>query len=612
MKSAGVSDRSESSGMVETLRKTVAFLSPREKRWLCLLLVIVVVMALFELAGVVAVMPFLAVVSRPELVETHPILSVVYARLGFASADRFMIFLGVAAFLILVAAAVVRMVGQYALIRFAQMRRHAIGSRLLEGYLGRPYEFYLGRHSGELSKAILSEVDVVVQSVLQPAALMLGHGVTLVAIAGLLVVVDPAIALGSAAVLCLTYFAVYGRVRGILIRSGVRRAAANAERFKATSEALGGIKDIKLLGRERAYLRRFDRSSLVLAQEISRSSTLSDVPRYAIEAVAFGGIILICVALLMRGDGFDAALPLLGLFALAAYRMMPAIQAIYRGVTQIGFGAAAVEVLHRDLLENRSESAMLAGAPAAPMGLREALVLDHVSYRYPGAGAAGVAEVSLTLPALTSLGVVGGTGAGKTTLVDVILGLLEPQAGRLLVDGVPLGRGNLAAWRAGIGYVPQEIFLLDASISENIAMGLPEAEIDPARIRRAAEMARLDGFVSELPEGYDTQIGERGVRLSGGQRQRIGIARALYHEPDIIVFDEATSALDNATEAEVMAAIDGLAGKKTVIMIAHRLTTVRKCDRILVLDRGRVAGIGSYDALSADNAAFRRIAGAAG
>ncbi len=602
--------------MIKTLRMTLELLTPHERRQLWGLLALVIVMALLEMAGVASVTPFLAVLANPELVETQPILNGVYQWLGFETVGKFLFFLGFMAFITLVCAAVVRMYGHYTLMRFAQLRRHSISARLLEGYLGRPYEFFLGRHSGALSKSILSEVDQAVITVMQPAMMMLGQGVTLIAIATLLILVDPLMALGAGCVLGLSYLVVYGRVKGILAQSGERRASANAARFEAASEALGGIKDIKLLGRERAYLDRFSVSSEALAREIAKAGALSDVPRYAIEAVSFGGILLISLLLLMRNGGttggsLDGVLPLLGLFAFAGYRMMPAIQAIYRGITQINFGAPAVKSLHADLMANREEALPLLEMAADPMGLKDAMVLQDVSYRYPGEAEAGIQGVSFDLPALSTLGVVGGTGAGKTTLIDVILGLLVPQSGEILVDGKALGAETLPSWRAGIGYVPQEIFLLDASIEANIAMGLSEDQRDPEKIRAAARLAQIDSFVESLPDGYETKVGERGVRLSGGQRQRIGIARALYHNPDIIIFDEATSALDNATEAEVMAAIDSLAGQKTVILIAHRLTTVERCDRILVLEKGTVAGLGTYDELASSNVAFQRIARAA-
>ncbi len=599
--------------MIRTLRLALDLLSARERKRLWVLGFIVMAMAVFEVAGVASVAPFLAVLANPELVQTQPILAGAYTRFGFTSVDNFLLALGIMAFTLLITAACVRMLGQYAMIRYAQMRRHSISARLLEGYLGRPYEFYLSHHTGNLSKSILSEVDLVVNSVLQPGVLMLGQSVILLAMCGLLLFIDPTIAVFAGFGLVISYSLVYLTVRGIIRRSGLRKAAANGARFEAASEALGGIKDIKLLGREASYLERFRQPSHIMAREIALGSCISDVPRYVIEAVAFGGILLLSLVLMIRGGGADGEalkeiLPILGLFAFAGYRMLPAVQALYRGVTQIGFGAAGVEALHRDLVSNRAESAELRAKRPAPLGLSKTLELDAVSYVYPGETDRGIHDIAFTLPAGGMLGVVGGTGSGKTTLVDVVLGLLPAQTGEIHVDDTVIDRDTKASWQASIGYVPQDIFLLDATIAANIAMGLDEAEIDQDRVMRAAKLARLDDLTGGLERGLKTRVGERGIRLSGGQKQRIGIARALYHDPAVLVLDEATSALDGATEAEVMSAINGLHGTKTMIIIAHRLTTVERCDQILVLDQGRIVGLGSYEELLNTNPAFQRIA----
>jgi ABC-type multidrug transport system fused ATPase/permease subunit len=599
--------------MIRTLRLALDLLSARERKRLWVLGLIVMAMAVFEVAGVASVAPFLAVLANPELVQTQPILAGAYTRFGFTSVDNFLLALGIMAFTLLITAACVRMLGQYAMIRYAQMRRHSISARLLEGYLGRPYEFYLSHHTGNLSKSILSEVDLVVNSVLQPGVLMLGQSVILLAMCGLLLFIDPTIAVFAGFGLVISYSLVYLTVRGIIRRSGLRKAAANGARFEAASEALGGIKDIKLLGREASYLERFRQPSHIMAREIALGSCISDVPRYVIEAVAFGGILLLSLVLMIRGGGADGEalkeiLPILGLFAFAGYRMLPAVQALYRGVTQIGFGAAGVEALHRDLVSNRAESAELRAKRPAPLGLSKTLELNAVSYVYPGETDRGIHDIAFTLPAGGMLGVVGGTGSGKTTLVDVVLGLLPAQTGEIHVDDTVIDRDTKASWQASIGYVPQDIFLLDATIAANIAMGLDEAEIDQDRVMRAAKLARLDDLTGGLERGLKTRVGERGIRLSGGQKQRIGIARALYHDPAVLVLDEATSALDGATEAEVMSAINGLHGTKTMIIIAHRLTTVERCDQILVLDQGRIVGLGSYEELLNTNPAFQRIA----
>jgi ABC-type multidrug transport system fused ATPase/permease subunit len=303
-------------------------------------------------------------------------------------------------------------------------------------------------------------------------------------------------------------------------------------------------------------------------------------------------------------------LPIIGLLAFAGQRLMPELQKLYTSFTMMTAGSAAVDRVHGDLFGGAQRP--LDRSQPAPLGLRENLTLEGVIYAYPGAERSGLSDVSLSIRAGERIGVVGASGAGKTTLADVILGLLHPQAGEIRADSTAITPDTLRAWQRTVGYVPQDIFLTDASLSENIALGLRPDEIDQVKVERAARIAQLHDFaMAELPGGYATLIGERGVRLSGGQRQRIGIARALYHDADLIVFDEATSALDNLTEREVMASIEALPGDKTILMIAHRLSTVKVCDRIVVMAQGQVVGVGTWDELVARNAAFRSLATAA-
>jgi ABC-type multidrug transport system fused ATPase/permease subunit len=287
---------------------------------------------------------------------------------------------------------------------------------------------------------------------------------------------------------------------------------------------------------------------------------------------------------------------------------MPELQKLYQSLARIQAGGASVNAVYDDLVNQLNDGRLPLSIPTG-LGLSDRIVLDNVSYRYPDAKLAGLNGISLDINAGERIGIVGSTGAGKTTLADMILGLLPPSEGRIIVDGAPITDENLRAWQQSVGYVPQDIFLTDANIYQNIALGVPMLEIDQPRVRRAAEIARIDDFIrNDLPDEYETAIGERGVRLSGGQRQRIGIARALYHEADLIVFDEATSALDNLTELEVMSAIDALPGDKTVLIIAHRLSTVKRCDRIIVMDKGRVVACDTWDTLMTSNSEFQKIA----
>jgi len=333
-----------------------------------------------------------------------------------------------------------------------------------------------------------------------------------------------------------------------------------------------------------------------------------------LEVVAFGGIILIAVYLIAVQNNLQQVIPMLGLYAFAGYRLMPALQQAFNGIASARFNIAALDAIHRGLENQVAEPVHTNGRTAENqqefvLPLNKRLVLDQVSFTYPGAKEAAIQHLSLEIPAHTTVGFVGKTGSGKTTTVDLILGLLRPQEGMISVDGTPLQGDAVRHWQQNIGYVPQHIYLADDTVARNIAFGVAEDEIDLDAVRDAARRAHIADFIeSDLPEQWETVVGERGVKLSGGQRQRIGIARALYHNPSVLVFDEATSALDQKTETDVMEAIYELEGNHTILMIAHRLSTVQRADKIVMLERGRKVGEGSYDELAHRHAKFRSMA----
>ncbi|WP_026182233.1 MULTISPECIES: ABC transporter ATP-binding protein [unclassified Thioalkalivibrio] len=578
---------------MNTWRKTLALLTPKEKRRGGLVLGMVIVMAVLETVGVASVMPFLSVLGNPDVVQTNPVLNTAYEGLGFTSVDAFILTLGAVAFGLILFSAFFRSLTHYAMNRFIEMRRHSIGKRLLETYLRQPYAFFLDRHSGDMAKNILSEVDQLVQNVFRPGMQMVAYGVVVIALVILLIVVDPWLALGVAVVIGGMYALIFGTVRGVLGRVGRDRARANQERFTAASEALGGIKDIKLLGREHAYLSRFDGPSARQARHQATNQTLGEIPKFIIEAIGFGGVIALTLVLLATqgGTGSNALgdiLPILGLYAFAGYRLLPAAQRIYAGMAKLRFGGAAVDNAYYDLHQRAALAELYKRAPQ-PLVPRRNITLQKVHYTYPNAERAALHGINLEIPVGSSVGIVGASGAGKTTLVDVLLGLLRPTEGAIVVDGKPITDDNLRAWQQALGYVPQDIFLTDSTVAENIALGVPPEQIDHEQVERCARMAQVHDFiVQDMPQGYETLVGERGVRLSGGQRQRIGIARALYHDPPVLVFDEATSALDHETETAVMEAVAVLSSTKTIIMIAHRLGTVSRCDSIVKLQQGAV------------------------
>lgn len=580
--------------MIETARKIIAILTPHERRRGALVLVMMMGMAGIEVAGIASVMPFLSVLGSPDIVEQNPYLNAVYNFLGFQDVQTFLTVLGIFAVLFLVTTSIFRVLAHYAMFRFANMRRHSVSRRLLAGHLRQPYEFFLTRNTADLSKTLLSEVDQLTNQVVKPVVEMLAYGLAAIAVVALLFFVDPFLALIIGGVLGGFYAIFYLAVRGVLGRIGTDRVAANRQRFKLAAEALGGIKELKVLGRERAFFDAFDPASARFASHHATSQVLSQVPKHLVEALGFAAVIIVALYTLRSGANLGQALPVIGLYALAGYRLLPALQHIYAAMAKLRFGVSALDAILSEM-NTIPDRGVMNSKDRKPLPMQSRLELRNVTYAYPGHQEAALTNISFSMDVQTSLGIIGKTGAGKSTLVDIILGLITPQRGEIVVDGHLLTEDTIQSWQRNIGYVPQYIFLSDDSIAHNIALGLPDDEIDYEAVERAARSAQIHTFISEdLPDGYRTAVGERGVRLSGGQRQRLGIARALYHDPDILLLDEATSALDQATEAEVMETITTLQGRKTIIMIAHRLSTVERCHQLVRLERGRAVICGSY------------------
>ncbi len=593
-------------------------LDRRERRNAALLLALMLSMGLMEAIGVASVVPFIAVVANPDIVTSNPYLSAVAGFLGISDSRKFLALLGLGAFVVLVVRLAFTAVTQWAMARYSLMRSYTLSSRLLRGYMGRPYTYFLNRHSSNLTRTVLSEVSQVVGKSLMPLLELMANLVVAAFLICLVVAVDPVIALVAVAVLGGGYGIMYLALKGHFTRLGAERVECNRARFRVAQEALGGIKDIKVLGLEEGYLKGFSRPAKRLAKVQARSQVVSELPQLGMRALVFGGMLMLVVGLLVSSDGdLGSVLPIVGLYAYAGTRLIPALQKVYKASMMLRFGKAALDLLYKDMVETGQIGASLKRGevpePPSPMVLDAELVLDNVTYTYPEASKPALKNLNLVIPARTTVGIVGSTGAGKTTVVDLILGLLEPDEGRLVVDGTAVDEKSLRAWQCNIGYVPQSIYLSDDTVAANIAFGVPDKKIDSDAVERAARIAELHDFViDELPEGYETMIGERGVRLSGGQRQRIGIARALYRDPGVLVLDEATSALDNLTEKAVMAAVHNLGHRKTIILIAHRLSTVRRCDSIFLLEHGRLVEQGTYDELVEHNRQFRAMAGLPG
>lgn len=599
--------------MFDTIRKLRGILTHREKWQLIALLVAIIAMAFSQAVGVASVLPFISLIMEPNLVFENRWLYMAYEILNFNSVDRFIIFSGVTMFIIVVMANAISSSATWLKLHFAWMNNHRLSRRLLEKYLAMPYAFFLNQNSADLSKNVLTEVNALTNNFIIPLLNIVTRSLMTIFLLAILFWVDVTVTLVAILLLGGAYSLIIFRINRNLKKRGHQRIQANQMRFKAVSEAFGGIKEIKVANRESFFLKRFSTQSYKLARLMSWNAVIGQIPRFALEAIAFGGIIIFVLILLVTRDNISQIIPLVSLFAFAGYRLMPALQELFTSYTQMQFNKAVLDRIYEDFRQQGqdliTDYTYYGLNQKEAISLKREITLAGISYYYPNTSIAVIKDLNLIISINSAVAFVGPTGAGKTTLVDIILGLLTPSAGILKVDEVKIDKDNVTKWQRSIGYVPQQIYLSDDTVARNIAFGIADSAIDLKALEKAACIANIHDFiVKEMPEGYNTIVGERGIRLSGGQRQRIGIARALYHDPDVLIFDEATSALDGATEDAVLQAMENTAELKTLIVIAHRLTTVKNCNRIYLLEKGRIVAEGTYDELMTSNEKFQKMA----
>ena len=583
---------------METIKKIYFLLTPHERKRAYLLLILTLVMALLDMIGVASILPFMAVMTNPGIIETNNVLNNIFKsskEFGIESEYQFLFFLGIIVFMLLVFSLTFKAFTHYVQVRFIQTRHYTISKRLVEGYLHQPYSWFLNRHSADLGKNILTEVGKVVGSGMKPLLELITKSMVAITLISLLVLTDPKLAFTVGFILGLSYWIIYKFTRSYLNKIGKETLKSNQSRFIAISEAFGAAKEVKVGGLEKTYIKRYSDPAKNLAANQAASSLISQLPRFALEAIAFGGIMILILYLMSQTGGIVNALPVISLYVFAGYRLLPALQNIYASSSRLSFVKASLDALTEDIKNlrpyhsNKNEKLLT---------FSKEIVLKNIFYNYPNASITALKDINLKIPAKNTIGFIGKTGSGKTTAIDIILGLLDPQKGKLQVDEKIITKENSKAWQGLIGYVPQHIYLSDDTVSANIAFGVNSNDINQKAVEKASKIANLHQFVlDELPNKYQTTIGERGVRLSGGQRQRIGIARALYHDPKLLVLDEATSALDNQTEQAVMDAVNNLNKDITIILIAHRLDTVKNCNIIFKLDKGRLVGQGTYNEL---------------
>ena len=592
-----------------------AILTPKQRRGILTMQIVSMAMAFSTVSGIAAIAPFFAVLGQPELIDHNALLHWAYVHGGFSGKRGFVVALGIAFSAVMLAANLINVLGSLAMSRLALRIGTELQSTLFGEYLSRPYSFHIRANGTMLFNNILFETARATNGILRNAFLLVTNLVTASFIILSILLLKPMIALAMIAGLAGGYALIYFVLRNRVLKFGHSQSRFGIEQAQILRESLGAIKEIIVLQAQNFFRGRFERASKAYSLAAAHSQIVAQNPRHLMECVAAVGLVGLALVLSGREDGVGPWLGQLTFIAFAAYRLLPILQQVFAASVNIRADRAALSRIAPDLRRARAavhttSSVNFARADGAwQLRPQREIRLEEVSFRYASDQPWALRGVSLRVPAGAAVGIVGVNGSGKTTLVDVIVGLLVPSEGLVEVDGSALDESNRAAWQSRIAYVPQNMFLLDSTIEQNIALGVPAADIDRHRLLEAVRLAQLDEFIKTLPAGYDHRVGERGIQLSGGQRQRIGIARALYRSASVLVFDEATNALDGLTEQELMMTLGSLRGRYTTIVIAHRMSTVRSCDIIFELENGKITGSDTYDGLLKSSAIFRRMTG---
>jgi len=594
---------------VRLLADIWSVLSPQQRRWVVAAQLLSICMAFSTVIGIASIAPFFSVLGEPLLVDRSPILHWLYVNLEFSSRHGFEIGLGGAFVSIVLAANAINAAGSLAMVRLSWQISTDFKSLLLREYLSRPFVFHTKTNSAALHNNIVYETNKTT-SMLQNVFILVTNLVTAALIIASILILNPLLGVAVVVTLAGGYMTLYLRMRDRVLRAGQVQSDFHAAQTRILNECLGAIKEVQVLGTQGFFQERFEYSSRSFARAAAQTQLVSQSPRHIMECVAVAGLVLTALFLTGREQRHGLWLGQLTFLGFAAYRLLPTLHQAFAAVVGIRANRSGFAAIAPDIRSARASIRGVVKIDTWKNRPRREIRLVGASFRYQPDGPFAVADVSLSIPVRAAVGFIGPNGCGKTTLVDMVSGLLAPDAGHIEIDGHTLDESNRHQWRSRIAYVPQSVYLTDASIAQNIALGIADTQIDHARLITAAKLAQLDEFVGSLPGGYQHPIGERGIRLSGGQRQRIGLARALYTDASVLILDEATNALDGLTERELIAALMLLRGRYTILLISHRLSTLRSCDVIFELECGKIAGSGSYAELLENSPSFQRLADA--
>ncbi len=597
--------------MFSNLKAIYNLLTPAQRKEFALLQILVIFMGFAEVAGVLSLSPFMALVGDIDQIYEDNILGSVYAYSGLNDPMLFLGIAGILVFLVLTFAAIVNIFTVWRFSMYAAQIGADLSNRLFIHYMAKPWLFHANGNSSELVNKLVVECSrlstLIINPFMQLNARLVMASMMCIAIA----IYSPYIALAGVTAFSLCYYFLYFLSRNSLDRNGKVISEEQAVRFKMMSEGFGGIKDTLLLGREEEFNKRFIKASNITAYATGNTNTLTLFPKYLLELLAYSAVIFLVLFLIFQNNGdLAATLPVIAVFALAGFKLLPAFQLCYSSYGVMKGNMNSFETLREDLLQSYQFADLdlaLQKSDERVLLPKQSIEIKNIYFTYPTASSKTLNNISLKILMGDFIGIVGSSGSGKSTLVDVILGLIDPDAGKIAIDGVTLAPENIRSWQNSIGVVSQNIFLADSSIRENVAFGLPIENINEEFVKNAIKLANLDEFIETLPSGLSTRVGERGVQLSGGQRQRIGIARALYQNASILVFDEATSSLDGITEKKVMDAIYNLSGLKTIIIVAHRLASVKKCSCIHLMQQGEIIDSGDFNDLASRNELFKNM-----
>ena len=593
--------------MFKIIIEFFSLLTPSQRKQFYVLQILIVIMTFVEILSILSIAPFMALIGDISILEKDNLLASLYLKFNLDEYE-FVFYTGIFVLFSLTIAAIVSMYIAWCLAMFAPKIGAEIAHRLYSYYLDKDLLFHASGSSSYLTKKIAIETERVYQGILSPLMQMNARIVLVFSIVFIMFLYDPIVIIISSIVFSTAYIILFKFVRTRLEKNGQNISNMLSERFRLMSDSFGGIKDVLLLGRSNNFKKIFSITSNKLANSEGNNIAMGLVPRYFMELLAFGAMIVLVLYLIKTSQGdLSLILPIISVYALAGMKLLPALLLIYSCAATVKGNLSAYEAIHEDLKNTKFANIPLIKDGRNVEFKNNEICLKEVTFTYPGRKNPTLQNLSLTIKSKAVVGFVGTSGSGKSTLIDIITGLIIPEKGLVTIGGVTLLKQNLRQWQNKIGYVPQTIFLTEGTIAENIAFGIPKELIDYVQVKKALKLANLEELVSKLDDGVYSKVGERGVQISGGQRQRIGIARMLYYKTEVLVFDEATSALDGITEKTIMDAIHDFTGQKTLIIIAHRLKTVQKCDEIFMMEKGCIVDVGTYQYLLENNEQFKKM-----